>query len=274
MTIDEALAEARARGIDRLDSAVLLAYVTGRSRTSLMAHGGDGLDATAMTTFACLCDRRRGGEPLAYLTGEREFFGLRLAVSPAVLVPRPDTETLVVWALELLAGPLGGQRPAVIDLGTGSGAVALALASRCPSARITATDLSEAALAVARANGQRLGLPVRWRSGDWWQAVAGERFDLALSNPPYVAEGDPHLAGLAHEPRCALVAADAGLAALRRIVELAPAHVSAWLLVEHGWDQAEAVRGMLRAAGAAAVETRLDLAGHPRCTGGCWTSGC
>lgn len=271
MTIDEALAMARARGVDRLDAAVLLAHVTGRSRTWLMAHGGDDLAATAITAFQGLCERRHGGEPLAYLTGEREFFGLRLAVSPAVLVPRPDTELLVDWALELLDRPLSGPNPSVVDLGTGSGAIALALASRRPRARVTATDTNGSALAVALENGRRLGLSVRWRLGDWWQAVAGERFDLAVSNPPYVAEHDPHLAALAHEPRSALVAGELGLADLRRIVELAPAHVSGWLLVEHGWDQAEAVRGLLRAAGARAVETRLDLAGHARCTGGSWT---
>ncbi len=270
MTVDEALVDARLRGVDRLDAAVLLAHVLGQPRTWLIAHGTDTLPAPECDVFARLCERLRGGEPLAYLTGEREFFNLRLAVSPAVLVPRPDTETLVVWALELLGGPLNGPNPSVVDLGTGSGAIALALASRCPRARLTATDSSVAALAVAEANGRRLGLTVRWLAGDWWQAVGEERFDLAVSNPPYVAADDPHLPALAHEPRTALVAADGGLADIRRIVEWAPAHVSGWLLVEHGWNQAEAVRSMLLAAGADAVETRHDLAGHARCTGGCW----
>jgi len=270
MTIDEALADARLRGVERLDAAVLLAHVLDRPRTWLIAHGSNALAAPASDAFARLCERRRTGEPLAYLTGEREFFDLRLKVSPAVLVPRPDTETLVVWALELLEGPLDGPNPSVVDLGTGSGAIALALASRCPRARVTATDSSAAALAVAEANGRRLGLEVRWQAGDWWQAVGEERFDLAVSNPPYVAPDDPHLPALAYEPQTALVAADGGLSGIRRIVELAPAHVSGWLLVEHGWNQAEAVRRMLLAAGAYAVETRPDMAGHARCTGGCW----
>jgi release factor glutamine methyltransferase len=156
----------------------------------------------------------------------------------------------------------------VIDLGTGSGAVALAIVANCPQAQLTATDLSAAALDVARSNATQLALPLRLAQGAWWQAVAGERFDLAVANPPYVAPGDPHLAALRHEPIEALVAADAGLAALRAIIDMAPGHVSGWLLLEHGWDQADSVQSLLRHQGFDGIQTRTDLSGLPRCTGG------
>jgi release factor glutamine methyltransferase len=156
----------------------------------------------------------------------------------------------------------------VVDLGTGSGALALAIAAACPHAEVTAPDSSEAALAVAADNARRLGLPVRFRQGDWWQAVADERFDLALSNPPYVAAGDPHLRGLRHEPQQALVAGNDGLAALRQIVSQARRHVSGWLLLEHGWEQAAAAHRLLSDAGFCDIEMRRDLHGLSRCTGG------
>jgi release factor glutamine methyltransferase len=268
-TIDEALAAARASGVDRLDAALLLAHRLGRDRAWLIAHGDELLDAAAALGFEADCRRRLDDVPLAYLVGERDFFGLRLRVSPAVLVPRPDTETLVRWALELIDdGSLHElPHPAVIDLGTGSGAIALALAANCPRARVTATDISAAALQLARANGARLGLNVQWSHGDWWAAVGAGRFDLAVANPPYVVAQDRHLAALRHEPQDALVAAEAGLAEIRRIVDAAPRHVTGWLLVEHGWDQAVAVRGLLQTAGGRDVQTRLDLAGQPRCSG-------
>jgi len=160
----------------------------------------------------------------------------------------------------------------VLDLGTGSGAIALALAHRRPQARVSAVDASADALAVARANASRLGLTVNWRCGDWWTPVAGERFDLVVSNPPYIAEGDPHLPALAHEPRQALVSGADGLADLRRIVASAPAYLApgGWLLLEHGWDQAAAVRGLLAAAGLAQTQSRRDLGGVERCSGGRW----
>jgi release factor glutamine methyltransferase len=206
---------------------------------------------------------------LAYLTGLREFHGLVLRVDRAVLVPRPDTETLADWAIERLRA-LCATRPSprAIDLGTGSGAVALAMAKACPQADVTMTDISDAALAVAAGNARRLGLPVRPRLGDWWSAVAGERFDLAVANPPYVAAGDPHLHALRHEPQQALVAGEGGLAALRRIVAAARPHLTGWLLLEHGWDQAEAVRNLLQEAGFSAITTRRDLHDHDRCSGG------
>lgn len=275
MSPREALARARAAGVDRLDAQLLLGAVLGRPREWLLAHDDAPLADEAAARFDTLLARRAAGEPVAYLLGEREFHGLVLKVAPAVLVPRPDTETLVDWALELLAGPLAGQAaPAVADLGTGSGAIALAVRHACPRARLFASDASADALAVARANGERLGLPVHWRQGDWWQpyAAAGvPPLALALSNPPYIAAGDPHLPALRHEPVQALVPPGGdGLAALRAIVAGAPPHLApgGWLLLEHGHDQADAVALLLRDAGFAAVQHRQDLAGHRRCTGG------
>jgi release factor glutamine methyltransferase len=193
-----------------------------------------------------------------------------LQVSPAVLVPRSDTETLVDWALERLAVPLA-QSPDVADLGTGSGAIALALKHRHPAARVCAVDCSASALEVARANALRHGLQVEWHLGDWWQPLQGRRFHLVTSNPPYVAEADPHLAALRHEPALALTPGGDGLSALARIVRGAPAHLhgSGWLLLEHGHEQAGAVCRLLADAGFEAVQTRADLAGRPRCSGGC-----
>lgn len=268
MRVGDALAWARERGLARLDAQLLLSHHLGRPRSWLLAHDDEALGA-AQAGFTADAERRAAGVPLAYLVGEREFHGLRLQVTPAVLVPRPDTEVLVDWALELLAGTSGRQ---VVDLGTGSGAIALAVRHRCPETVVTATDASAAALAVAEANGLALGLPVQWLPGDWWQPLAGRRFDLALSNPPYIAGGDPHLAALAHEPRSALTPEGDGLAALRQIVDGAPAHLvpGGWLLVEHGYDQAPVVQGLFASRGFVSIHTRHDLAGQPRCTGGTW----
>ena len=271
MKVAAALAAARAEGIERLDAQLLLAHILGRDRAWLLAHADAPLDAAAAAAYADGCARLRDDRPLAYLTGAREFHGLRLTVDPAVLVPRPDTETLVDWALELLGGPLASRaQPAVVDLGTGSGAIALAVKHRCPRARVAAVERSAAALAVARANGERLGLAVDWRAGDWWQPLAGQRFDLALSNPPYVAPGDAHLHALRHEPHDALVPPGHALAAFEAIVGGAGPHLAPGgrLLLEHGFDQAEAVQRLLREAGFEAVEGRTDLGGRPRCSGG------
>lgn len=265
-SVADALAHARSIGVDRLDAQLLLARQLGRSRAWLLAH--DDAPVPDGAVLEALLARRAAGEPLAYLTGEREFHGLLLQVTPAVLVPRPDTETLVDWALELLPK---GNTARVVDLGTGSGAIALALQKARPQAEIHASDASHEALAVARANGQRLGLPVRWHGGDWWQALdPALRFDLAVSNPPYVAADDPHLAALRHEPRTALVAQAGGLADIETIVANASArlHTQGWLLVEHGFEQAEAVCECLLRAGFTSVETRPDLAGRPRVSGG------
>lgn len=271
LTVDALLAEARQAGIDRLDAQLLLAHRLQQPRTWVIAHGDDLLDpATAQAVRADL-QRRADGVPLAYLTGWREFHGLALHVTPAVLDPRPDTETLVDWALELLAGELAAlPAPQVIDLGTGSGAIALAVAHGCPRAVVRAVDASADALAVARANGERLGLPVQWLLGDWWSPVDAPPLDLALANPPYIAAADPHLAALRHEPLSALSPGGDGLGALRSIVLEARAHLraGAWLLLEHGFDQGDAVRRLLAAGGFDAVATRRDLAGHERCTGG------
>ncbi|HSI48305.1 MAG TPA: peptide chain release factor N(5)-glutamine methyltransferase [Ideonella sp.] len=272
-TVTQALAAARTAGLERLDAQLLLAHVLRKDRSWLVAHDQDELPTQALTRFQALWQRSAAGEPTAYLLGEREFHGLTLQVSPAVLVPRPDTETLVDWALELLACELADRpTPQVVDLGTGSGAIALAVKHRFPAAEMTALDFSEAALAVARANAERLGLAVRLLHSDWWQAVAGKTFDLALSNPPYIAGDDPHLDALQHEPRSALTPEGDGLAAIRTLVADAPPHLrpGAWLLIEHGWDQAEAVQALLQRAGFAQVRTRRDLAGHGRCTGGRW----
>lgn len=269
--VAEALADARALGLQRLDAQLLLARALQQPRSWLLAHDDAPLTDAQATRFAADCRACADGMPLAYLLGEREFHGLMLQVSPAVLVPRPDTETLVDWALAQLAA-LAVPAPQVADLGTGSGAVALAIRHRHPTARVTAVDCSAEALAVAAANARRLGLDVTLKQGDWWQPLAGQRFHLVASNPPYIAGDDPHLAALRHEPRGALTPEGDGLAALAQIVRGAPAHLQAggWLLLEHGFEQADAVCGLLRDAGFGAVQTRHDLAGRPRCSGGVW----
>ena len=270
--IDTLLAEARALGLDRLDAQLLLAHHLQRPRAWVIAHEDAEVPAALATQVRADFARRADQVPLAYLTGWREFYGLALQVGPGVLDPRPDTETLVDWALGLLAGELA-ERPAprVVDLGTGRGAIALALAQRCPRAQVLAVEASAEALALARANGQRLGLPVRWLAGHWWAPLAGMAVDLALSNPPYIADGDPHLPALRHEPRQALVAGGDGLDALREIIANASAHLRAggWLLVEHGHAQAEAVRALLAAAGFERVRSRRDIGAIERCSGGC-----
>jgi len=271
MTVAAALRQAAARGLDRLDAQLLLLHALGRDpqdRAWLLGHDTDALPAAAHARFDALCTRRLHGEPVAYLLGHREFHGLLLAVDTRVLVPRPDTETLVDWALALLA-PLPA--PAVLDLGTGSGAIALALQHRRPDAHVEAVDRSADALAVARANAARLGLPVRFRQASWLDG-AGAGWMMIVSNPPYVAQADPHLAALTHEPRSALAAGADGLDDLRTIVAQAPAHlaVGGWLLLEHGWDQAQAVRTLLAQAGFTEVASQRDLAGIERCSGGRW----
>lgn len=264
------LQSARAAGVDRLDAQLLLAHVLQRPRAWLIAHEDAVLDAQQLAQAQAALGRRATGVPVAYLLGEKEFHGLMLAVNADVLVPRPDTEVLVEWALELLAAARAGAE--VADLGTGSGAIALALKQACPPAKVCAVDTSAAALAVARANAERLALAVEWLRGHWWSALGARRFDLVVSNPPYIAEGDPHLEALRHEPQQALTSGADGLDAIREIVAGAADHLhaGAWLLLEHGHDQAAAVCTLLREAGFEAVATRPDLAGLPRCTGGLW----
>ena len=267
-SVDAVLREAVSSGVDRLDAQLLLADALGCSRGWLYAHGDAPVPEAPLARFEALAARRADGEPFAYLVGEKEFHGLTLQVTPAVLVPRPDTETLVTWALEQLAGLPAAD---VVDLGTGSGAIALALKHAVPAASITATDLSPDALAVARANAERLQLDVAFALGPWWDPLRGRRFHLAVSNPPYLAGDDDHLAALAHEPRLALTPEGDGLQSLRDIIAAAPDHLrpGGWLLLEHGHDQADAVAGLLRDRGFTQVQHRHDLAGIARCTGGC-----
>ncbi len=275
-TVAAALAEARARGVDRLDAQLMLASLLGVGRSALITHDDAPVPADAAARWADWLARRAAGEPLAYLLGTKEFHGLVLEVNADVLVPRPETELLVDWALALLAATSRSGRdeadaavPA-LDLGTGSGAIALALKHRQPALAVSASDVSAAALAVARRNAARLGLAIDFVESSWWQAFAGRRFDLVVANPPYIAAGDPHLAALRHEPRLALTPGGDGLDALRTIVAGAPSHLDpgGWLLVEHGFDQGRAVRALFEAAGLAEVATRSDLAGHERATGG------
>jgi release factor glutamine methyltransferase len=229
-TVTDALKEARQQGLDRLDAQLLLLHAVGRvgqDRTWLLAHDTDALPATTQAHFAALLARRIAGEPLAYLTGHREFFGLDLQVDARVLVPRPDTETLVSWALAVLPpapGPLAKPPPCgpILDLGTGSGAIALALKAQRPDLTVQALDNSEAALAVARANAHRLGLAIDLRHGNWLGDVH-ERYQLIVANPPYIADADPHLPALRFEPLQALTAGADGLRDLRAIVAAAPA---------------------------------------------------
>jgi release factor glutamine methyltransferase len=269
-TVASLLVQARALGLERLDAQILLAHALQRSRAWLIAHDGDALPAAAAASAQQLLQRRAAGEPVAYLLGEKEFHGLMLQVTPSVLIPRPDTETLVDWALERLRERPAGA--AVADLGTGSGAIALAIKQARPDAQVCAVEASPQALAVARGNGQRLGLEVEWLQGSWWSPLAGRRLDVVVANPPYIAEGDVHLPALAHEPIQALTAGADGLADLRHIIDGAAAHLrpDGWLLLEHGWDQAEAVRRLLQAAGGQDICTRQDLAGRERCSGGRW----
>ena len=269
MTLQQALSTALAQGLARIDAQMLLLHVLGRAshdRAWLITHDTDTLPPATAAQFGALCQRRRAGTPVAYLTGRKAFYGLDLQVDARVLDPRPDTETLVDWALEVLAHQ---PAPRVVDLGTGSGAIALALQQQRPDAQVLAVDASQDALAVAQANATRLGLPVQFQHGHWLQGMAGG-LDAIVSNPPYIAATDPHLAALTHEPLSALASGADGLDDLRSIIAQAPAHLApgGWLLLEPGHDQAEAVAALLQQAGLAQVQSRKDLAGIVRCSGG------
>ena len=256
-------------GLPPLEARMLLERVLGKTRAWLIAHAEDAAGAEAAQAFAGLAGRRRQGEPVAYILGVREFYGLEFGVTPAVLIPRPETELLVELALARIARDVPAR---VLDLGTGSGAVAVALAHERPQARLTAVDVDYATLSVARANAKRHGASVRFFCGDWFGALAGEFFDLIVSNPPYIAAADPHLAAgdLRYEPQRALVGGADGLDGIRAIVARARAHLAsgAWLLLEHGYDQAGACRALLQAQGYAEVQSWPDLAGIPRISGG------
>jgi release factor glutamine methyltransferase len=270
--VDAMLRSLRASLGDEAEAVQLMAHALGRERGWLYAHGDAEIPEAAVEPLADLVRRRLAGEPVAYLVGRRGFWRLDLAVGPATLIPRPETELLVELALERLPA----DRDALMaDLGTGSGAIALALALERPRARVLATDASAAALALARRNAGSLGFGaarVEFRQGDWWAPLAGEAFDLVAANPPYIAEHDPHLArgDLRFEPRAALVSGPDGLDAIRTIVRDAPAHLrpGGWLLLEHGHDQGAAVRALMAQAGLAEVATGRDLEGRERASFG------
>ena len=260
MTVQEALEGA---GIDAREARLLLAAATGFSEASVLAFPECELPEEHKAAFLAFASRRANGEPVAYILGRKEFYGLELAVTPAVLIPRPETELLVDLVLE--------RKPAsVLDLGTGSGAIAIALKRHLPAARVVASDASAAALEVARRNCTRYSVDVELRHGRWFDAVRGERFEAIVTNPPYVSVGDPHLAQLPFEPRLALEAGPDGLDAIRLIAREAPAHLisGGWLLLEHGAGQHAAVRGILQAAGLETEAGWPDLAGIPRVAGG------
>jgi release factor glutamine methyltransferase len=255
--------------VEALDAELLLAHALGRNRAGLYARLGDAVDTQIAARFAALWQRRCAGEPYAYLVGRREFHGREFLVSPDVLIPRADTETLLEAALQRWPA---GQTGVVVDAGTGSGALAISFQLERPQARVSAVDASIAALALAQGNARRLGAPVCFWRGDWVSALADCSLDLLLANPPYLADDDPHLPGLlaSGEPRSALVADTAGLGDLLRIARagrrvLRP---GGWLLLEHGWQQGVAVRAMLEALGYAEVRTETDLGGNERVSGG------
>ena len=275
LPIAQALTSAQTLGLDRLDAQLLLLHALAKSdseRAWLLAHDDDELGEPTASRFRTFSLRRAAGEPLAYIVGYKEFFGLRFEVDSRVLVPRPDTETLVQWALDILQTSACHSPDVldVLDLGTGSGAVAVAIAHHTHAA-VLAIDASADALAVATRNAAQLGCPVQFALSKWFDNVSGT-FQLIASNPPYVASHDPHLAALHHEPLSALAAGVDGLDDIRRIIDHAPVHLSAngWLLLEHGHDQAPAVCALLRQRGFADVQSRLDLAGIARCSGGAW----
>jgi len=267
VTVSESL---RAAGIDQGEARVLLRSALGVGDDAVIAsHPERVLSEAERECYEALVRRRARGEPVAYLTGEREFYSLAFHVSPAVLIPRPETELLVECALALTPAHAA---PRVLDLGTGSGCVAIAIALQRPRASVTTTDVSREALALARRNAARHGARIEWAQGDWYQALAGRSFDLIVSNPPYVADGDPHLeqGDVRFEPRGALVAGPTGLECIEIVVEQSARHLApgGLLLFEHGYDQGACARTLLAAAGFREGFTRRDLAGHERVSGG------
>ena len=247
-------------------------HVLGKSqdeRTWLISHDDEELNDATSLTFQTLCQRRLNGEPHAYIVGSKPFFGLVLQVDKRVLVPRPDTETLVEWALTF------SKTRRLLDMGTGSGAIALALKHSRPDWQVSALDASSDALIVAQNNAKRLNLNVNFLQSSWFEALAeskSAKFDLIVSNPPYIVEGDWHMAALAHEPKQALTSGADGLDDIRQIIAHAPQFLisNGWLLLEHGYDQAAAVRDLLDKRGFVQVQSKLDLAGIERCSGGQW----
>lgn len=271
-SVTEALHWAQDQGLERLDAQLLLLQALCRDlhdRAWLIAHDQDSLDSGDFCTYEQMVKRRLSDEPLAYITGIKEFFGLELKVDRRVLVPRPDTETLVEWVLELMPAHASGFR--FLDAGTGSGAIALAIRHHRPEATVTASDASEEALQVASQNALALGLPIELRKADWLDGL--NDFSIIASNPPYIELGDPHLDRLRHEPVTALSSGCDGLDAIRCLVRQAPAALrpGGWLIMEHGYLQAPVVRDLLSTQGFVNVQSRKDLAGIERCSGGQWT---
>ena len=260
----------RAARSSRRDAEILLLSLVGRDRAWLFSHDDTTLSAAQLAAFHRLDQQRADGVPVAYLLGRREFWSLDIAVNSAVLIPRSDTETLVEWALETIAS-CGCEQ--VLDLGTGSGAIALALVYSQPKLKVTAVDRSTAALVVAENNGRALGLNVEWLSGSWFAPLSDRRWPLIVSNPPYIAAADPHLTmgDLPAEPLEALVSGSSGYECFEQILASAPQHLlpGGWLLFEHGFEQGSHLQQLMRAAGFVSLETRHDLAGQPRVTGGC-----
>ncbi len=267
---DQLLTQA-ARELPRRDAEILLAGAWNLPRSRLLARSGEPVPADVALRFAENCRRRAAGEPVAYLLGQREFWSMLFEVSPAVLVPRPETELLVERTLHRVQMP----DARVVDLGTGSGAIAIALAHERPGWRVTGCDVSEQALAVARRNGERLAAGrVEWRHGAWYEPLAGQRFHALVSNPPYIAADDPALQddGVRFEPRLALTPGGDGLGALHTLINGAPDHLEpgGWIALEHGASQGAAVRAALVARGFAHVTSHRDLAGHERVTEAQW----
>ncbi len=260
MTVSQAIA---ASGIDAREARLLLAEVAGFSQASLAASPEQEIPFEVENAFLELTKKRREGVPVAYLLGRKEFYGLNLWVNPSVLIPRPETELLVDLALE--------RKPAsLLDLGTGSGAIGIAVKYKLPATRVVAVESDLSSLLTAKRNATKLNLQIDFRHGRWFEPVAGERFDLVVSNPPYVANGDPHLPGLRFEPQGALVSGPDGLDAIREITSSVGAYLrpGAWLLLEHGFGQEKAVRALIEAAGLEAITTWPDLAGIARVSGG------
>jgi release factor glutamine methyltransferase len=281
VTAQQFLALAKQLKVSRREATTLLSSASGRSHAWLIAHEDAPLahaPAQAATLAAVLkskLEQLADDVPLAYLLGHESFGGLTLRVTPDVLVPRADTQTLVDWALACLRGPLQHrEHPVVVDLGTGSGAVALAIKTACPHAQVHAVDVSVPALGVATANAQALNLDVSFHQGSWWQGgwtqALGGPMDLAVANPPYIAQGDAHLHALRHEPQRALTAGPDGLDDLRTLIDGARRAIpkDAWLLLEHGHNQASSVQVLFQQQGFESIQTRRDESGRDRCTGG------
>jgi release factor glutamine methyltransferase len=269
MNVSQCLIRGQAMGLQRLEAQILFLHAIGRplhDRAWLLAHDTDGVTPEQLANFEAFAERRLQHEPVAYIVGQKEFFGLTLQIDKRVLDPRDDTEVLVEWALACAASLA---IPRFLDLGTGSGAIALALQSQRPAAKVMAVDASSQALSLASHNAKHLGLEVSFLESNWLNQVQGE-FDVIVSNPPYIEANDPHLALLKHEPQEALVSGSEGLQDIQTIVENAHKNLAqgGWLLIEHGWQQSAQVRALLQAAGYGHVQSKLDLAGIERCSGG------